>query len=311
MHQNRINILFLLIIAASPNCHAGNFFASLEKYDYRTNLAGIDLDYEPLGATIGASFNVNNSSFLQIQYGSWSEGNADVSDPDMESSDFDSNLVNIGYGYGRGNWDVYASYTDLKDEMTVTHGQNLEFRSIGETNSRSLQANVGFDLEAGNLNHNLRLGLQYDDSLTTGMLDQENRAVRQENDAFYATLMLGTDYFMINQDSTAWFVGFNASWYQTLSSNESFSSISADNLENVIGQTGIPLAGRGAPRTNIGQIGNGAIGVNRTFGDSFGVLSVYLTYVMSEHWDIDLNPSFGFGGDVNNDSITLTINRRF
>ena len=76
MNTIRTNIFLGLLIASSASSHAGNVFVSLDRYDYNTNLANIDLEYEPLGATIGVSLDLNENSFLQIQYGDWSENNA-------------------------------------------------------------------------------------------------------------------------------------------------------------------------------------------------------------------------------------------
>ena len=98
--NTRLTKLFLsLLIASSATSHAGNLFVSLDKYDYNTNLADFDLEYEPIGATIGARFDLSENSYLQVQYGLWSEESANVPGPDMASSDFDSTLINIGVGY--------------------------------------------------------------------------------------------------------------------------------------------------------------------------------------------------------------------
>ena len=306
-----MKLLLSLFIAGLNNAHAANFFVSLDRYDYNTNLADIDLVYEPVGATIGASFDVNDTAFFQIQYGNWSENNADVSAPGMVGSDFDSTLINISYGFGLGRWDFYASYTDLSDEMALIHGRNAEFRSAGETDSQSFQASAAFSSDAGRWSRSVRLGLQYDESETFASLDNINQMVGQENDALYATITFGADYFVSDIQTRGWFLGANASWYQELSSNESISLIGSAPLIGTERPSFAPFLGRRGPGGNVGQAGNGAVGVNRTFGDSFGVLSVYATYMVNESWNVDVTPSFGFGGDVNNNSLTLTLSRQF
>ena len=68
-------------------------------------------------------------------------------------------------------------------------------------------------------------------------------------------------------------------------------------------RAGSPNTGRG----NTGQGGNAGVLVNRTFGESFGILGLYATYMFDENWSVDLAPSFGFGGDVNANSASLML----
>lgn len=311
MNIKQIKAAFSLFIMVAPSGYASNIFVSLDTYEYNTNLADLDLSYEPVGVIIGAKFDLNERSFLQIQYGNWSEDNADVFAPTFSGSDFDSSLANIGFGYAWGKWDLYLAYTDLEDKMTVGRNRFSEFQAFGETGSSTLQTNLGIAIESGRWSRNARIGLQYDDSVTIAVLDPEQAVVRQENEALYATLMLGADYFHEVGDSKGCFFGININWYQELSSNDSVFAGNMNNLGFIADQDLSPFPGRGAPRGNNGLGGNGAVGLNRTTGDSFGVIGLYATYMFSERWSLDLSPSFGFSGDLNTKSLSLALNRKF
>jgi hypothetical protein len=292
-------LLGIAVLFAQP-LYASNVYLSLDTYDYVTNLGDIDLDYKPLGLTVGGSLDLSDSVYLKYQYGSWSDEGSAVSMSDSANSDFDSTLLNIGIAYRVDAWTASASYTDLKDEMSLNHGRNLEFLTTGDTNSSSLKVDLSFTSEAGSWSRFAKLGLQYDEATTMAFLDQENEMLRQKSDATYGTLEVGTDYFQASSDNAGWFLGANVTWYQELSSDESIDQMDMSELDR---RGGAPNAGRG----NAGQGGTAGVSVNRTFGESFGILSLYATYMLDENWSLDLAPSFGFGGDVNANSLSLML----
>lgn len=301
-----------LLVLGSSSCHASNLLVSIDNYDYSTNLADIDLDYSPVGSTIAGRFDLDEMTFMQLQFGRWSASESGLLGSGIANADFDSTLANIGIGHSWGSWDLFATYTDLDDEILLVHGRDLEFRSVGETDSSAIQISLGFTSESGNWSRTARLGLQLDDAVTMALLDQESRVFRQESEASYATMMLGADYFYGASESKGWIIGTNISWYQEFSSSDSVSQFGIGLVPSISDENRVPVSAQGnSGRPNNGQNGGAAIGINRTFGESFGVLSLYATYMINHRWSLDFSPSFGFAGDVNANSAALTLNYNF
>jgi len=285
--------LLALILFQAPSAHASTVYLTLDQYDYITNLAEIELDYRPVGMVLGGSINLTKDTYLQYQLGSWSQDSASVPSDNQASSGFESELVSIGLRKMIGNWELHASYTGMNDEMDVRDQQNGRVSATSDADAMSLKLNVGYQIETGAWSRFATFGLQYDDTEIRALFDQTDQIIKQQSDSFYGTLKLGTDYYQSNGDASGWLLGGSASWYQEVSSGSSVDQQRSDQ-----GPAGAP-------------VGGGRRNVNRTKGDSFGIISLYMSYMFNDHWSIEISPSFGFAGEENSNSAALTLAHNF
>lgn len=140
--------------------------------------------------------------------------------------------------------------------------------------------------------------MQYDEADTDAIFDQENLEVMQKDKALFGMAKIGGDYYIPAGKQSAWFIGGNLSWYQELSSD-------TENIGGDMGGPRPPPPGAGGGNTGPGT------NINRTFGDSFGILGVYTTYQINESWSLDWTSSFGFSGEKNSDSHAITLSYTF
>ena len=296
----------LLLLLSAP-AQASSIHVSADSFEYEPEIGDFNLDFTAMGAAIGGNLDVNDGLSFQFEWGEWKD---DASMNMLSTADFKSTLISLGMEYSLGNWTLNAIYSDVSDKIDVMHGNMLEFHTSSDADLMSLRFSAAYEQKTGNWAYYGEGGLQYDEADTDAVFDQENLAVMQIDKASFAMAKIGGDYYIPAGQKSAWFIGGNLSWYQELSSD-------TDTTETNIGG-GMGAGGMGGPKPprrpppGVGGGNNGpGTNINRTFGDSFGILGVYTTYQINESWSIDWTSSFGFAGEKNADSHALTLSYTF
>lgn len=284
---------------------ANTVYIAVDNYDYVSVLDEIDLDYTAMGLAVGGSIAFGDRSTLQLELGQWSD---DSGLADAGSSRFESRLASIGWSYAMGDWQIYASYADITDEIELMHGRSNEFFSFSDINSSTLSLTASYERAVGAWANYFSFGVQRNDSKLVSMLDQANQRIVQEDDSLYAMAKVGTDYYLPGGDKSAWYFGGSLAWYQELSSDQ---SISETQMGGMPGQGTPPPARAGGNSANNGNAGNGGNNINRTFGGDFGLLGLFVTYEINTRWSLDWKSSIGFAGDQNANSHALTLSYQF
>ena len=317
----------ILPVLYAPLIQAHSVYISADSYGYETALENITLDYQPLGGVVGGSFGVSDDLHLQYQLGLWNDGARLV---DGGTSDFQSTLYGVGLSYDLGNWGFSIFYSDISDEISAIHGDQLTLRSTSDVDAMSFQVDVTYGAEIGPWVHYYKAGLQYDDTDSITFFDQTNQRINQRDDSLLAMAKAGADYYLASGDNSGLVLGAALSWYSELSSDQ---TSAVDSMPMNMPNNGNPLpqppprAGVNGSGSNIGVNGigangggngrgngagvNGGANINRTLGESYGLLSVYTTYYINRHWSLDWNTSIGFAGDENANSHALTLSYGF
>lgn len=310
-------LLCVMLIAFSYSTRASDVYLSLDTYDYRLDVLDRPLNYRAYGEVIGGTIDINEYLYGQYQLGQWSDDTFSQSAGLASRSSLDSTLYTLGLGYELDAWDVFLSYTVLDDDIELSNqagglvrirpGDIIPPNNVRtETESSSLRFDASYTIEQGRLSYKLGAGAQYDDSRTTISIDSFGPQVNQSTESLYATLNFSTDYFF-GSDSRGWFVGASVRWFQELSANSSDDFLNTLNdVEQISLRPNMPGFIGGA-----GRAGNGNANINRSSGTSYGLLSVYATFVFNDHWSIDASPTVGFSGEQNSNSGSITLSYRF
>lgn len=306
MNKSSLTFYFVVLVLATPlNGSANNIYVAADNYDYLSMLDGIELDYSAMGFAVGGAVDVGERNSLQLEFGRWSD---DISLADSGSATFDSRLVTLGWAYSMDRWQIHASYSDIKDEIEMSHGRNNEFLSLSDIDSSTLSLSASYAETRGAWANFFSFGLQWNESDLVSMLDQSNEMINQQDDSLYAMAKIGTDYYLPGGDKTAWYFGGSLAWYQELSADQ---DITETQMGGMPGMGTPPPSRAGGNGANNGNAGNGGNNINRTFGGDFGLLGLFVTYEINTRWSLDLKTSIGFAGDQNANSHALTLSYQF
>jgi hypothetical protein len=283
-------------------------YVALDSYEYDFRLGDIDLGLNPVGLALGGNFDVSDKLFVQYELGKWNDDGG-IDNARDATSDFDSSLINLGIGIKLADWELLASFTDISDELTLQHGHELEFNTVGEVGLQSIKFLVNRADKIGQWEKYYSFGLQYDDAESITVFDDRNQMLVQNSDALFGMLKIGGDYYLPAIDQSGWFFGASLSWYQELSSSDDIRQFNLSDSGTLL--LAPPLGGNGNGPGNGGGIGNAGASINRTFGDNFGLLGIYATYQVNDKWSLDWSTSIGFAGEENSNSHALTLGFRF
>ena len=271
--------------------NANNVYIAVDSYDYEFRLGSILLDLKPIGIAVGGNYYLNDNTYIQYELGTWSDdpslGNQNRigAGPSLQgASDFDSGLFNLGLGRSFNNWDVSFSYTNIEDDLGLEFGRDLELSSQADIDSQSFRLLARNNKEIGLWTRKLAFGVQYDNVESNAFIAEARQSILQESNTSYAFASFGGDYYIPAKSNSGWFLGSSISWYQELSSTDRLTELNQVSQENQGEFLPIPTLGNRAA----GAFANGGAGVNRTFGNSFGLLDLYVTYQLSPSWSLDL-----------------------
>lgn len=296
-----------LALLASLNSKASSVYVALDSYDYDFVAgADLDLDLSLVGAAFGGTFDLSDTTFLQYEFGKWSD-RVSVSGPMSSLSDFDSRLFYIGLGAKWNSWEFIASYSEISDNVSTQLGNEIEFTGGSNVSIQSFKFLANHNKEIGLWNRFYSVGLQYDDAEFESFSAQSDQVLLQGNDNLYAMLKFGGDYFIEQKDQAGWFLGASLSLYQELASNEDTSQILFSDTSDLFPALDISPVTRRGNVAGFGGGNGGAARVNRTSGDNFGLLGLYSTYQINSSWSVDWSSSIGFAGDQNSNSHALTL----
>jgi hypothetical protein len=295
-----LSLSFLLLVTLPAL--ASNVYVAVDRYDYDIAEGDIDLSLNPIGAVIGGAVDLSDTTFIQYEFGKWGDDET-IESREGPVSDFDSNLIYIGLSTQWRAWDLMVSYADVSDDLEVRFGNRLEFLDLSTVSSKSIRLLASHNTQIEQWTRYYSIGLQFDDSEYDSFSGGGTPLVSQANDGSYATFKFGGDHFFPINQRSGWLIGASLTWHQELSSNESIDAFGDNN--------GFP------PPRNSGGNGTGAPGgngggrVNRTFGDSYGLIALYGTYQINDSWSLDWNSSIGVAGDENSNSHSLTLGYEF
>lgn len=316
IRKTQAKILTMIGIIVINPAWGGNVYIAADSYEYFTGLGDYNLDYRPQGWVLGGAFDLNEKFELQYEFGNW-EDEIQFSEPGEGQSDFESTLKNIGIGYSIDNWRVNFSYSELSDEKQVLLGATTPDLVDLRNDTDSLRLNLRYLQLVGSWVYSYEGGLLWNRSNAQTQINSENLMVLQELESAYAMGKIGLDYFIGRSAESGWYLGSSISWFQEISSDVQTEEFDLSTIEDRPGP--VMMGGRrdnrrnGRVNTLGGNVGSGIDGasVNRTFGDSFGLVNLYTTYLFNQDWSVDWTTSIGFAGDVNATTHTLLLNYQF
>lgn len=280
-------------VIVSTQCYGNSVYVGADRYEYLTEVSEIKLDYRLAGLAIGGELDLSESVFLQVGVGRWTD---DISLKDSGSSDITSELKNVGVGYAMGNWEFFASYSVIEDEMEIIHGMNQEFFTSADIESNITHVDVSYQWEMGLWAHTLLVGAQRDQKKIDADLDDPKMELSDTTEANYANIKWSTDYYFYIADDAGIYLGASVDWYDRLS-----------------GDSGDDNAGGPAPAGGPGGGGGGGGGNNngggggRTSGDNGGIFGLYFAFDMDANWSVDVNTTFGVAGDADESAYSVTL----
>lgn len=297
-----------MALLLSVNVSASNLYIALDNYEYNFSLGDFALDLSPMGAAIGGSLDLREDLLFQYEVGKWSDDGG-VAGSSSAVTDFESTLINVGMQKRFDDWNLTVSYTDIEDDALIAHGRELEFSSAGKVDLQSLKVTMGREEQVGLWARYYSAGLQRDDAKSVVYFDQTKQMVLQQSNALHAMLKLGGDYYWAGDRQNGLLLGGALSWFHQISSDDSVSEFTISEVGTL---SPIPLSqGSANGPGNVGGNGTGGANINRTFGDSFGLLALYATYQFNESWSLDWSTSLGFAGDINANAHALTLSFAF
>ncbi len=287
----RLAILFFGLTSAffSSCIYASNLYIGTDSYEYVTDVDKIKLDYRLTGGAVGGELDVGESTFLQFGVGEWSD---DIGLIDSGDAEIRSSLKSVGAGYSFGNWEVFASYRKIEDEIEIIHGKKREFFTSAETKSTVASVDVSYQWEVGLWAHTVLLGVQSDKRDVDAALDDPKMHLSESSNFRYVNIKWNSDYYFYLSDISGVFAGVSLDWYDQISG-------SSDD-ENVGAPPPPP------PTNGGGGNGGGGNGTSAT-GESGGGVGLYVIYDMDTHWSVDINMTQGAFGDADLRAYSLTL----
>ncbi len=296
--------LSLLSVSAS----ASSIYLAVDRYEYDIELGGFDLDLDPFGLALGGEVGITNSLVLHYEFGDWSDDPVDMG---LTSTfgDFSSTLMNVGLQKSVHDWQFGVSYTQIVDQVGIIHGRDREFYSTSELDLTSIKLVVGRQKQFGRWEGYYSLGLHFDDIRSVAVYDQLDHMVLHDSQLVHIMAKVGGDYFLPKGSSSGWFFGSALSLHQQLSSDDQVSEFSVSTTQ--LSTTVSLIRGGNVNARAAGNNVTGGANINRTFGDTFGLLDFYATYKINDYWSVDWSSSFGVAGEANANSHALTVGFAF
>lgn len=285
--------------------------------------------FKPIGPALLMSFDLNDNWSLDFDYQSFDDalvnGNEFRSTTDLSS-------WGTGVTYFKDKWSLGLSYNNSTDKTYAEHARRPdEHNQKEQTDAKSFGLSAGYGWLSGEMFYNFSLSAQMsdwdtntDETVTRPSPppppppgggeppppppppEPETEVIRDVNsgDASSLSASFSLARYWPLQDESGVLVGGMLSWNHTLSGDSVLVSSTGRRAppNRQGGQSG------GGPR---GGGAGGAGNVNRAGGnslsgvsgdDSYGQVSFYVSYDLTENWSIDFDTGVDIGTD-NNDTI--------
>ncbi len=267
-----------------------------------------DVSFRPVGPSLVMSFELNDNWSINADYQQWDDSLL------TDSSSFETELKGFGAGvnYYLDNWSFGLSYSDSSDETSAQSIKRPNIRNIFEhTDAQSWSLSAGYGWLSGELFYNVSMSAQWSDYRRETRLTQPKAPPPGQNPPPQPSGQVDKTREFENGDITSlsssasvaryWpladergvMLGAMFSWHHIFSGESVFVSHSTRGNPP---RNPPPRAG-GSNRNNRQNSGSNLY--SAAGDDSYGQLSLYLSFDLNAQWTLDLDTAVDIASDDN------------
>jgi len=288
----KLSLLVLTIIAttASSVCYAGAAFVGYSQSEQSTLVSNQILGFSPKGTSALLSFDLTQDWSLSVDYTKLNDTQIAVNNATGELE-----VSSWGVGVSRyvNDWSISLSYSDWHDDLVILLNNNLVFLDQA-TRSPSTSFSVAYDWEQGSWQFGLSAGAHYSDwqqiSFSPDRTNINPQSIDEGKSTFISIALSTAKLIEIEQVGNM-IIGSSFSWNQLTDSDSMAVSRNGRNISRISNRTS----------SNISNIA-GIIGT-----ESYGQLSFYLSYDITDNVSVDVESTFDVGGEQNTQAWSLNF----
>lgn len=338
-------LLSTLAILASPIAQASSISASFEGLELPTSYLDESVTLKPQGPAIAASYDINENWSIDASHHSWDDNR---NHNDLFNAESDLKSTSIGLSYFDNQWSYSLSYNRSKDDSKLVSIErpNL-FNRVDKTEADSYGLSIGYGWMSENWFYNGSFALQSsnwdsrsvitvptpqpppndggsgnngggnngggnNDSPPPPPNDQplsETGVEVNSGDARSASASISAAKFWSIDENRGVLAGAMFSWHHTFSGQS-----------DLVSQTGrmfnrppSPRRSQQAVATNTSNGSNTNVsGISSLSGDdSYGQITFYVSYDLSENWSIDFDTGFDISTEDNTQVWSVSLGYYF
>lgn len=323
----------LVLLGFSSVSSADSFNLSYGQLKQHTSFFDEAVTLKPVGPSLSLSLDLNEQWSVDLGYNKWSD---ELTFEDIFTADSDLKTWGASVNYYLDKWSFSFSYNDSQDNSLLAGVRNPDERYRSDkTASTSFGGSAGYGWVSGSLFYNVSFGAQMADWDSTSIVrfspvtepeppppppggggganppppppaddppPPQNDLVSEVNsgDSTSISTSFSVARFWSVTEDTGVLVGGILSWNHMLRGDSVLVSSNARNIPtNRPNQGGNNAPGGGAGGNNFNRAGNNT-GLNSVSGDdSYGQVSVYVSYDLTESVSVDFDYGVDIGTDEN------------
>lgn len=300
-------LLSTLTLASNFTAQANNLSLRAGQYKQNLVIGENQTDISPKGYDISASIDLTSNTIMYLDYSRYQKDSNFLTNNTL---DYQKDSWGLGLSYYLGSWSFSAQYSDLDENLTITNTrQNIKaYIEDYQSPGYGISASYSFDVETANTTWyiNIASGLQYSDWRLN--LKRVERPI--ENESFTTGIDKGDTLFADVSLSIARFVSLSSE----NSSNDKLlylgGSIGWNHLisgeSSIVSRNGVSVKQFVNARTNSNRANQSSFS-HSVQGEQYGLISLFMSYNLSDNISIDLDYSTSFSADKNSDGVYITL----
>ncbi|MFT4926042.1 MAG: hypothetical protein ACI8WB_002140 [Phenylobacterium sp.] len=311
----------------SSHSYANSFTVSYGQLEQQISVEDETVAFKPMGPSMSLSMDLTDNWQFDLDYQHFEDDlNHLTEDLDTRHVDVDLTAWGGSVNYFIDNWSFSGSYSmSEEDTFIVDPERSTNFRAE-DVHATTLGASAAYGWASGNWFYNVSAGVQYSDwALDNEILNIpqpppppggngpppplppppiiSKERTRDNSTSLSSSVSLA--HFWSLSDDTGVLVGGLLSWHHVLSGESSQVTRNGTNQ---------PTPTPNAPNTPNGGNGNqqGNNGLTSLSGDdSYGQVSLYVSYDLSEAWSIDLDVAADLSSQYSATSWSMSVGYYF
>jgi hypothetical protein len=292
----KLYLTLFAIITTIPTsvCYAGAAFVGYSQSEQSTLVSNRILKFSPKGTSTLLSFDLTQDWSLSFDY-------TKLNDKQVAANNAKGELEVFSWGVGVSryvnDWSFSLSYADYHDDLLVQLNDNSVFLEQ-DTRSPSASFSGSYDWDQGSWQFGLSAGVHFSDwqqvSFTPVSRNTQTSSIDEGKSTFISFTLSTAKLIEIKQVGNM-IIGSSFSWNQLTDSESLAVSRNGRNISQINNRT----------RNNSSNI----TGITGT--ESYGLLSFYLSYDITDAVSVDIDSTFDVGGEQKTQAWSLNLGYLF
>ncbi len=325
-HSRIAGSVALVLLGFSCASSANSLNLSYGQLKQHTSYIDEEVTLEPIGPSLSLSLDLNEQWSVDLGYNKWSD---ELTFEGLFTADSDLKTWGGSVNYYLNKWSFSFSYNDYQDDLLLASVRRPDERYRSDkTTSTSYGASTGYGWVSGNLFYNVSFGAQMADWVSTSITlntplpeapppppagepqAPQNTLLTEINSgdpSSISTSFSVARFWSVTED-TGVLMGGILSWNHMLSGDPVLVSSHGRNIApNRPNQGGNNAPAVGGGVNNFNRAGN-TTGLGSASGDdSYGQVSFYVSYDLTESVSVDFDYGVDIGTDENDSVWSVSL----